>query len=120
VDGWYYCPHHPRGEVAALRVECECRKPRPGMIRQAQQAFEIDLGRSAVVGDKTTDVALASGVGARGVLVLTGHGEAERARAGGTVTGASHVAANLMDATSWILTERGQGRRRGERRKEEA
>jgi D-glycero-D-manno-heptose 1,7-bisphosphate phosphatase len=105
VDGWYYCPHHPRGEIAALRIECECRKPRPGMIHQAQREFDIDLEQSFAVGDKATDVALATGVGARGVLVLTGHGEAERARGGGTVTGAACVAANLMDATSWMLAE---------------
>jgi D-glycero-D-manno-heptose 1,7-bisphosphate phosphatase len=110
VDGWYHCPHHPRGEIAALRIECDCRKPRPGMIRQAQREFDIDLAQSFAVGDKSTDVALATGVGARGVLVLTGHGEAERARTGGTVAGAACVAANLIDATSWILAEHGRRR----------
>jgi len=107
VDGWYYCPHHPRGEIAALRIDCDCRKPRPGMIRQAQRQFEFDLRRSFAVGDKATDVALAAGVGARGVLVLTGHGEEERIRAGGAIPGAAFIGANLMDATSWILTESG-------------
>jgi D-glycero-D-manno-heptose 1,7-bisphosphate phosphatase len=105
VDGWFYCPHHPRGEIAALRIECDCRKPRPGMIRQAQARFELDLPRSFVVGDKTTDAGLAAGVGARGVLVRTCHGESELSRAGGAVADAAHVAANLMDATSWILLQ---------------
>ena len=45
VDGWFYCPHHPLARVDALRVDCDCRKPRPGMIRQAADAFDIDLPR---------------------------------------------------------------------------
>lgn len=107
VDGWFYCPHHPRGEIAALRIECDCRKPRPGMVRQAQARFDIDLGRSFVVGDKATDPALAAAVGARGVLVRTGHGEAELARAGGAMPNAAFVSTTLMEAVSWILMQAG-------------
>ena len=107
VDGWFYCPHHPRGEIAALRIDCDCRKPRPGMIRKAQERFDIDLARSFVVGDKATDPALAAGVGARGVLVRTGHGEAELARAGGTMPDAAAVSENVLEAASWILLQAG-------------
>jgi len=105
VDGWYYCPHHPRARIDALRLECDCRKPGVGMVRQAQQRFAIDLARSFVVGDKPADMGLARAVGARGVLVRTGHGEIELARAGGTMPDAAHVSRDLMDATSWILIE---------------
>ena len=103
IDGWFYCPHHPRGEIAALRIECDCRKPKPGMIRQAQAKFDIDLSRSFVVGDKASDPALAAGVGARGVLVRTGHGEDELARAGVTMPHAAFIAPTLMEAVTWIL-----------------
>jgi D-glycero-D-manno-heptose 1,7-bisphosphate phosphatase len=103
VDGWYYCPHHPDAEIPSLRVVCDCRKPGPGMVRQAQQQFAIDLARSFVVGDKAADVGLAKSVGARGVLVRTGYGEMELARRGGVMADAAHVTANLMEATSWIL-----------------
>jgi D-glycero-D-manno-heptose 1,7-bisphosphate phosphatase len=109
IDGWFYCPHHPQATVPALRVACECRKPQPGLIREAQQRFAIDLPRSFGVGDKSTDLTLASNVGARGVLVRTGYGEGELAKSG-AVASAAFVAANLMDAVSWILIENGHPR----------
>lgn len=72
VDGWYFCPHVPD-------AGCACRKPRPGMLRAAAEALAIDLGRSVLVGDKTSDLEAARAVAARAVLVRTGHGrEAER------------------------------------------
>ena len=74
----------------ALRVDCDCRKPRPGMIHQAAAQFAIDLARSFVVGDKLADVGLATSVGARGMLVRTGYGEAELVRGtAATVPGAA-------------------------------
>lgn len=105
VDGWFHCPHHPDARVPELRVECDCRKPRPGMIRQASELFDIDLSRSFVVGDKLADVGLAEAVGARGVLVRTGYGEEVVRRHDGGVPGAAFVAADLMAATSWILQQ---------------
>jgi D-glycero-D-manno-heptose 1,7-bisphosphate phosphatase len=95
VDGWFFCPHHPLARDRSLRVECECRKPRAGMIRQASEQFAIDL---------------AAGIGARGILVRTGYGEAEVKRHNGDVPGAAYVAAELMDATTWILTQSGHPR----------
>jgi D-glycero-D-manno-heptose 1,7-bisphosphate phosphatase len=103
VDGWMYCPHHPRAVVPELAVTCDCRKPRPGMVHSAQAAHAIDLDRSFVVGDKATDMALAAAVGARGVFVRTGQGEAERHRAGDGLN-AAVVVSDLMAATVWILT----------------
>ena len=105
IDGWYYCPHHPRATIDALRVDCDCRKPLGGMVRQAQAQFDIDLERSFVVGDKMTDLGLATTIGARGVLVRTGHGDAELHREGGTAPGAAFVALDLMEATSWMLVQ---------------
>jgi D-glycero-D-manno-heptose 1,7-bisphosphate phosphatase len=110
IDGWFYCPHHPRAEIAALRVACECRKPGPGMVRQAQSRFPIDLARSFVVGDKVSDLGMAESVGARAVLVRTGYGEAIARRHGGAPPSAAHVAADLMEATSWILLQAGRQR----------
>lgn len=112
VDDWFYCPHHPRAVVESLRVECRCRKPRPGMIEQAEQQYAIDRARSYVVGDKMSDVGLAAATGATGILVRTGHGELavaglERKRAAASGDERPQVAANLMDATAWILARRG-------------
>jgi D-glycero-D-manno-heptose 1,7-bisphosphate phosphatase len=103
VDAWFYCPHHPRATIVALRHDCECRKPAPGMARRAAGELDLDLGRSFVVGDKLSDVGLAGGIGARGVLVRTGHGEDQLAWAGRGGLQAAHVASDLMAATSWIL-----------------
>jgi D-glycero-D-manno-heptose 1,7-bisphosphate phosphatase len=110
VDGWYYCPHHPRGTVAAFSQTCDCRKPASGLVRRAAAALDIDVTRSFVIGDKQADLELAANVGARGVLVQTGHGaDAVRAHAG-HVPGAAHVATDLMEATSWLLVESGHPR----------
>jgi len=106
IDGWFYCPHHPQAVVEALRLDCDCRKPRPGMIRQAQAKFDLDVSESFVVGDKMADVGLAQAVGARGILVKTGYGARELDRHDGRAPGAAHVAETLMEAASWILATR--------------
>lgn len=79
VDGWYSCPHHPEALIEELRTPCECRKPNPGMPRQAAAELGIDLARSWVIGDKWLDVQLAERIGGRGVLVRTGWGRIEEA-----------------------------------------
>ena len=103
VDGWLYCPHHPGAQDPALRIDCDCRKPKPGLLKQAQRSHGVDLAASFVVGDKRVDMGLAEQAGARGVFVQTGHGAAELARHGGRMPGAAYVAADVMEATSWIL-----------------
>lgn len=110
VDAWFYCPHHPEAGVGEYRQACECRKPRAGMIRQAAERFPLDLSRSFVIGDRLTDVGLAERVGARGILVRTGYGEHTLFENDGTAPGAALVAADLMEATAWILREGGHPR----------
>lgn len=107
VDGWFYCTHHPRAVIERLRVDCDCRKPKPGMVHQAQALFQFDLSRSFVVGDKLSDIGLAAPVGARGVLVRTGHGAEEIPRAADAGLTPARIAENLMDATAWMLAESG-------------
>jgi D-glycero-D-manno-heptose 1,7-bisphosphate phosphatase len=102
VDGWFYCPHHPSAIVQDLRVDCDCRKPRPGLIRQALDRLDIDVAGSFVVGDKVSDLGLAESAGARGILVRTGYGD-EVVRAHGGDLAAAHVAADLMAAAAWVL-----------------
>ena len=103
IDGWFYCPHHPRAVVDRFKGTCECRKPGRGMADQAAAALDIDLGRSFAVGDKPSDVGLAKAFGGRGILVRTGHGEDELVNVRGVLPDAALVAHNLMEATSWIL-----------------
>lgn len=60
IDALYYCPHHPHsgyaGEVKELKIKCECRKPKPGMLLQAAEDFNIDLEKSWMVGDSENDI----------------------------------------------------------------
>jgi D-glycero-D-manno-heptose 1,7-bisphosphate phosphatase len=77
LDGIYYCPHHPDVGEPPYRAECDCRKPRPGLLRRAAADLGADLARSFVVGDRHGDLTVAWSVGARGALVKTGYGLGE-------------------------------------------
>jgi D-glycero-D-manno-heptose 1,7-bisphosphate phosphatase len=77
LDGIYYCPHHPTAGEPPYRQDCDCRKPRPGLVQRAAAELGIDLARSWVVGDRPGDLELAWKVGARGALVKTGYGRGE-------------------------------------------
>ncbi|HQR37513.1 MAG TPA: HAD family hydrolase [Blastocatellia bacterium] len=104
LDAIYYCPHHPTAGEPPYRADCECRKPRPGMLLQAAAEHDIDLASSYVVGDKYSDVRLAHAVGASGVLVMTGYGRGEYEYERETWPRApEHVAESLEDAVAWIV-----------------
>lgn len=76
LDRVYFCPHYPeqgfRGEVPELKIVCECRKPGTEMVQWAVHDLNIDLARSWMVGDSTTDIQMARVVGLRSILVETG------------------------------------------------
>ena len=76
VEAVYHCPHHPKGQVAELAVECDCRKPAPGMILRAAQELGVSLADSFLVGDKPSDIeaARAAGVG-RAYIVQSDNSE---------------------------------------------
>ena len=88
LDDSFYCPHHPD-------EKCPCRKPEPMMILKARNRHKINLKNSYVVGDKESDVMLATNTGATGVL-LSETPLFEK-------TGAAHIAKNLIEAVDWIL-----------------
>jgi len=75
IDKFYYCPHHPQKGVGPFKMDCDCRKGKPGMLLQAANDLQIDLGRSFVVGDKSADIEAARAAGCTPVLVRTGYGE---------------------------------------------
>jgi D-glycero-D-manno-heptose 1,7-bisphosphate phosphatase len=102
VDAFYHCPHHPQAAVASLRVACDCRKPKPGLLRRAAEELALDPGRSFVVGDRWHDLEAGQALGIRGVLVRTGHGATEE-RAPKPGVEAAAVADNLAEAVAWIL-----------------
>jgi histidinol-phosphate phosphatase family protein len=106
VDGIYYCPHHPDAEVESYRLRCDCRKPATGLFTRAIDALGLDPARSIAVGDRWYDLEPGIALGGRGVLVRTGYGVSALARPSERIVPA-HVADNLMEATTWILRQRG-------------
>jgi D-glycero-D-manno-heptose 1,7-bisphosphate phosphatase len=80
LSGIYYCPHHPTEGAPPFRRECECRKPKPGMLIAAARDLGLDLAGSFVVGDAERDLLAGTAVGAPGILVATGKGRAEYER----------------------------------------
>jgi len=102
LDGIFYCPHHPDGEVPQYAEECDCRKPRPGMLERAARENGLLLADCVMVGDTLRDVEAAHASGARAVLVRTGHGEQTLAE--NEAHGAEHVAQDLPAAVDWILS----------------
>ena len=56
IDAFYYCPHHPEGNVTAYRKVCDCRKPEPGLILRACRELEINPATSILIGDSQRDI----------------------------------------------------------------
>jgi len=107
VDGVYFCPHHPRAELAEYAVDCDCRKPRTGLIDQARKDFEIDLSRSCAVGDRYHDVEFGHRAGIRGIMVRTGYGRGEVDYVlPGKPRQPDFIADDLLDAVHWILNRK--------------
>jgi D-glycero-D-manno-heptose 1,7-bisphosphate phosphatase len=77
LDAIYYCPHHPSVGELPYRLDCECRKPRPGLIRRAVEEFDIDAAQSWIIGDRHSDIELARNAGVRSAFVLSGYGRGE-------------------------------------------
>lgn len=65
----YYCPHYPTGEVAKYAVDCDCRKPAPGMLLRAAKEHGIDLARSWMIGDRDADAGVGRAAGCRTIRV---------------------------------------------------
>ena len=78
VDDIYFCPHHPDkgfiGERPELKFDCDCRKPKIGMIEKARDKYNIDLNNSYMIGDSTIDIQLAINANMHSILVHTGEG----------------------------------------------
>ena len=108
IDAFYHCPHHPQAAIEALRMDCDCRKPQPGMILRAAEELGLDLQRSFLVGDRWQDLECGARAGVRGLLVRTGYGRTEE-QAGCPGVPAAAVVNNLAEAVSWILASDRQG-----------
>jgi len=99
VDGVYLCPHHPN-------AGCDCRKPRPGLLRQAAADLDIDLARSYLVGDARSDLEAAQAAGVQGILVRTGRGAETEGRFSRRDRSLWPVVDDMEAAVEYILRRR--------------
>jgi D-glycero-D-manno-heptose 1,7-bisphosphate phosphatase len=98
LDGIYYCRHHPEAIIPELRVDCECRKPRPGLIQVAAKDLGIDLRRSVLFGDSVSDIKAGFASNCRPVLISS------------KKTSFDHVVVqpSLLSAVQWLRSTQGE------------
>lgn len=103
IDDIYYCPHHPdkgfEGEIPELKIECDCRKPKTGMLEKAAREHNIDLSSSIMIGDSTLDIKMAENAGMQSVLLKTG----QKGEDGKYEVSPTLIAENLNDAIDDIF-----------------
>ncbi|WP_109013955.1 D-glycero-alpha-D-manno-heptose-1,7-bisphosphate 7-phosphatase [Novimethylophilus kurashikiensis] len=73
INGYYYCPHHRAGSVAAYSRTCDCRKPEPGLLLRAAEEHHLDLVHSWMIGDILNDIEAGQRAGCKTVLIDNGH-----------------------------------------------
>jgi len=102
IDAWYNCPHLPEGKVKEFAVDCDCRKPKPGLLLRAAKEHSLEIPQSFMIGDKIRDLEAGFNAGCkRAALVLTGNDkdqvvpEAFKARV--------VVAGNILEAVGKLL-----------------
>jgi D-glycero-D-manno-heptose 1,7-bisphosphate phosphatase len=98
LDGLYYCPHLPDGQVAEYAVECDCRKPKPGLILRAADELGIDIGASYIVGDAERDIVAGRAAGCKGAALI----RPESAAADDVETDADVLVPGVETAVNWI------------------
>ncbi|MBN1260599.1 MAG: HAD family hydrolase [Anaerolineae bacterium] len=98
VNATYYCPHHPD-------AGCLCRKPHPGLLLQAATEQNLNLHRSFMIGDKTSDLEAGQRAGCRTILVLTGYGVEHQEILRKRGFPLDFTAHSLLEAATWILDQ---------------
>jgi D,D-heptose 1,7-bisphosphate phosphatase len=103
LTGFWYCPHHPDGQVPAYAVDCACRKPRPGLLLAACQHHDVDLEASWMIGDLLDDMEAGARAGCRTIFVDDGR---EKLWRSGPFRTPDAVVADLWEAATLILGAR--------------
>jgi histidinol-phosphate phosphatase family protein len=103
LSGFWYCPHHPDGQVARYAVECGCRRPRPGLLVAARDHHRVELTASWVIGATIDDVEAGNRVACRTVFVDCGREDGWR---GGPYRLPTAIASDLLEAATLILGAR--------------
>lgn len=106
IDDIYYCPHHPdkgfEGEIPELKIECDCRKPKTGMLEKAAREHNIDISSSIMIGDSTLDIKMAENAGMQSVLLKTG----QKGEDGKYEVSPTLIAEDLNDAINKIICKK--------------
>lgn len=106
IDALYYCPHHPdkgfEGEIESLKIDCDCRKPKPGMLLQASLDFNIDLTHSWIIGDGARDIQAGKAAGCKTVLISNDN---EESSSDSDDFGQTLTAKSLFEAVEVILSQ---------------
>ena len=92
IIDFYYCPHYRDGKVAKYAIECDCRKPKIGMLKKAEKDYNICLSESIMIGDKSSDMQLADNAGMLGIRIAEGKIE----------SGEQYRCTNLLDAARFV------------------
>jgi D-glycero-D-manno-heptose 1,7-bisphosphate phosphatase len=104
LDAIYYCAHHPSVGEPPYRFDCDCRKPKPGLISRAAIDLDIALNQSWMIGDRYSDIELARNAGLNSAFVLSGYGRGEWEFQRGTWAHQPDlVAENLLEAVEHIV-----------------
>jgi len=101
VEGYYFCPHHLEGKIAEYAIDCDCRKPKPGMILQAAKELDIDTTRSWMIGDILNDIEAGSTAGCKTILIDNGN---ETEWLDGAFRKPTYVAKNFLKAANFICS----------------
>jgi D-glycero-D-manno-heptose 1,7-bisphosphate phosphatase len=115
IDAVYYCPHHPNAGNSAFTIDCDCRKPKTGLIERAVRDLSIEISRSYMVGDKWSDIELAHRAGVRAILVKSGFAPDDPAnKRPDHLREPDFLAHSLSEAADWIIgPEQGNRKQQG-------
>lgn len=105
VDGFYYCPHLADAPIAAYSADCECRKPKPGMVLCAGREFRIELPGSYLVGDRSSDIDAAKAAGVTGIFLGAGATSPRDGLVADDLFGAAHLITSLVRSQSKLTPE---------------
>ena len=108
IDDLFFCPHHPdkgfMGEVKSLKIDCDCRKPKIGMLIKASEKYNINLSKSWFIGDTTVDIKTGQNAHMNTVLVQTGEAGMDYKYS----VRPNYIAKDFLDAITYILNNSAQ------------
>ncbi|MFZ2202610.1 MAG: HAD-IIIA family hydrolase [Microgenomates group bacterium] len=100
LDKVYVCPHHPNGVVPGLTRECDCRKPKPGLLLRAAKEVGIDLEKSVFLGDKESDALAGKAAGCKTIIYLHDEDELEKVARSRLAGAADYKIRSLQDVNA--------------------